>query len=85
MATDNMFVISVLISVLLTSVVCQATTLVSAPAGTFQGVIDKDPQGNTYVAFKGIPYAKPPTGHLRFAKPQPMPTLGECSNIELYL
>ena len=49
----------------------------NAPAGNFQGLVDRDPQGNNYLAFRGIPYAKPPVGELRFAKPQPLDKQGE--------
>ena len=34
--------------------------------GELQGVYEKDSDDNCYVAFKGIPYAKPPVGTLRF-------------------
>lgn len=34
--------------------------------GELQGTIENLFSGNTYVSFKGIPYAKPPIGDLRF-------------------
>ena len=42
--------------------------LVNAPAGQLQGQAD----GDTHV-FKGIPYALPPTGEMRWKPPVPMP------------
>jgi len=42
--------------------------VVHAPAGTVQGTA----QGNLHV-FKGIPFAEPPVGSLRWKPPQPLP------------
>lgn len=35
--------------------------------GRIVGVEDKLPNGNSLFSFKGIPYAQPPIGELRFA------------------
>ncbi|BET03078.1 Esterase [Nesidiocoris tenuis] len=45
--------------------------LVMTNYGLVEGMPDVSRSGNTYYSFKGIPYAKPPTGDLRFADPQP--------------
>lgn len=34
--------------------------------GQLRGIIEKSIYGKSYAAFKGIPYAKPPIGELRF-------------------
>lgn len=39
--------------------------------GTVRGKYDKTWKGNTFSAFTGIPYAKPPVGDLRFKPPVP--------------
>lgn len=44
------------------------STIVSTTSGTFQGAL---PDGNGITSFKGIPYAAPPTGQLRWRPPQP--------------
>jgi para-nitrobenzyl esterase len=43
--------------------------VVQAPAGGLQGVVEKGA-----IVFKGIPYALPPVGPLRWTPPQPVPT-----------
>ncbi|XP_058463056.1 acetylcholinesterase-like [Malaya genurostris] len=40
--------------------------------GTVSGVREKLPNGNDSFAFRGIPYAKPPIGDLRYKAPQPL-------------
>ncbi|XP_068618693.1 uncharacterized protein [Battus philenor] len=39
--------------------------------GKLKGFINKTLTGNTFYTFRGIPYAKPPIGDLRFANPEP--------------
>lgn len=34
--------------------------------GTLRGIVEKNDYGGRYVAFRGVPYAKPPVGELRF-------------------
>uniref|UniRef100_A0A0B7AJG0 Carboxylesterase type B domain-containing protein n=1 Tax=Arion vulgaris TaxID=1028688 RepID=A0A0B7AJG0_9EUPU len=46
---------------------------VATPSGTFRGIIQQSLQSHSYAAFLGIPYALPPVGNLRFAKPEPYP------------
>ncbi|EZA57759.1 Esterase FE4 [Ooceraea biroi] len=40
--------------------------------GGLIGVIDENVYGKKYIAFRGIPYAQPPVGALRFKNPVPM-------------
>lgn len=35
--------------------------------GRLRGVVERSVDGGSYLAFKGVPYAKPPLGRLRFA------------------
>uniref|UniRef100_T1GSD8 Carboxylesterase type B domain-containing protein n=1 Tax=Megaselia scalaris TaxID=36166 RepID=T1GSD8_MEGSC len=45
--------------------------LVKAPIGQMRGVIMESQKGYKIYAFKGIPYAEPPVGPLRFRDPVP--------------
>ena len=47
------------------------TALISTPQGPVQGVTTDDP---TIYNFKGLPFAAPPVGDLRWAAPAPAPT-----------
>ncbi|XP_055537565.1 acetylcholinesterase-like [Wyeomyia smithii] len=46
--------------------------IVQLPQGKVQGVTTKLPNGARYHFFKGIPYAQPPVGKLRFRPPVPL-------------
>lgn len=43
---------------------------VKVAQGIVRGVVDSLPDGNLYLRFSGIPYAKAPIGELRFRPPQ---------------
>uniref|UniRef100_T1GD87 Carboxylic ester hydrolase n=1 Tax=Megaselia scalaris TaxID=36166 RepID=T1GD87_MEGSC len=45
--------------------------IVEAPAGQMKGVTMESQKGHTIYAFRGIPYAEPPLGPLRFKDPVP--------------
>ncbi|XP_032679111.1 esterase E4-like isoform X2 [Odontomachus brunneus] len=42
--------------------------------GRLQGIVEENVHGGYYTAFRGIPYAQPPVGDLRFRDPQPAQT-----------
>lgn len=48
--------------------------LVKVKQGQLRGIIEKNINGKSFLAFRGIPYAKPPVGNLRF----------KVTNIEIY-
>ena len=70
-------IIRVLIACLLVHATSQAALAHEEPrrerATTRQGVLEGEAEGQT-VAFRGIPYASPPVGALRFRPPQPPAT-----------
>ncbi|CAD0249730.1 unnamed protein product [Spodoptera exigua] len=45
--------------------------VVKVNEGLLEGEVVKNEYGGTYYSFKGIPYAQPPLGDLRFKAPQP--------------
>lgn len=45
--------------------------VVTVKQGKLRGVVVKSVLGNSYIAFRGIPFAAPPVGDLRFKHPQP--------------
>lgn len=53
------------------SQVSSAGIIVDSPAGKVQGSILKSKSGLDILSFRGIPYAEPPLGPLRFKEPQP--------------
>ncbi|XP_059158728.1 pyrethroid hydrolase Ces2a-like [Physella acuta] len=58
--------------------VCHALSpdpTVTSPSGKYRGTTLTSPAGLSYNAFLGIPFALPPTGTLRFAKPIPYPPI----------
>lgn len=46
--------------------------IVVTSLGKIKGKLTRSKQGKTVYAFKGIPFAQPPVGQLRFAKPEPI-------------
>jgi acetylcholinesterase len=44
---------------------------VTVKQGKLVGTVSKDIDGNNFYSFKGIPYATPPLGKLRFKAPLP--------------
>lgn len=60
----------VLILIALKEIYCELVT-VSITQGTLVGNVEISSRGQNYYAFRGIPYAKPPIGKLRFKPPEP--------------
>ena len=52
--------------------------------GTVRGTLSTYKTGKQYQAFRGIPYAEPPIGDLRFAKPLPHPGFESVFNASQY-
>lgn len=50
---------------------------VQVPQGSLLGVVDQFRNGEPFYAFKGIPYAVPPVGELRFKDPIPLKKFAE--------
>ena len=49
--------------------------------GKVRGLIKFTPDGSQYAQFLGIPYAEPPIGNLRFARPQSYTNIWNASKI----
>ncbi|XP_059158609.1 cocaine esterase-like [Physella acuta] len=47
-------------------------TVINTPMGQIKGAEVMASNNKTYWSFRGVPYAKPPVGPLRFAKPEPL-------------
>ncbi|XP_012216886.1 esterase E4 [Linepithema humile] len=45
--------------------------IVTVKQGKLQGIFEENVLGSRYIAFKGIPFAAPPVGKLRFKDPEP--------------
>lgn len=52
---------------------CASDPIVDTPMGRFRGSMMQSTAGREFLAFRGIRYAKPPVGQLRFKV-----HLGEC-------
>ncbi|XP_058799381.1 esterase B1-like [Phymastichus coffea] len=50
---------------------CVGEPIADTLTGKVHGSKAQDSEGDEYCSFKGIPYAKPPVGDLRFREPQP--------------
>ncbi|XP_067659463.1 carboxylesterase 1C-like [Haliotis asinina] len=57
---------------------------VNSTWGQIQGVDKVSKDGVPYFGYYGIPYAKPPTGDLRFSKPEPHPGMTDVFNATVY-
>ena len=69
MKTYNNLLISLLL-ILLPSGIDAHALKIDLSVGTLEGKIDKAvPSGKAFASFTSIPYAEPPTGHLRFKEP----------------
>lgn len=60
----------------LTAYTTATAPVVDAPWGRVQGVVIGGDGSRKVHGFLGVPYARPPVGHLRFEKPQPHPGPG---------
>lgn len=54
-----------------------SSPVIKTPSGTFQGTRLTAINGNFYNGFRGIPYAKPPVGDLRFRPPVAVAPVGK--------
>ncbi|XP_019541630.3 carboxylesterase 5A [Aedes albopictus] len=57
------------IAISLTGISAQSGPTITTPSGQIQGTVESCGLFCTYYSFKGIPYAQPPVGNLRFRNP----------------
>ena len=55
--------------------------LVTTTLGKIKGRQTRTKQGKAIFSFKGIPYAEPPIGPLRFASPKPVKPWNKIMNL----
>ncbi|CAL1533847.1 unnamed protein product [Lymnaea stagnalis] len=58
-----------------------ATKVIEARLGSYMGSETTAINNEKYWSFRGIPYAKPPLGQLRFAKPERLPYQGHFNGV----
>ncbi|KMQ97381.1 esterase e4 [Lasius niger] len=58
-------------SLILLALFAMSKVEVRVTEGKLIGIVEKSIHGDHYIAFRGIPYAKPPVGELRFQDPVP--------------
>ena len=51
----------------------ESVPIIKAPFGQLKGALLQTKYGRNIFAYRGIPFAKPPIGDLRFKRPQPLP------------
>ncbi|KAH9514797.1 hypothetical protein Btru_023656 [Bulinus truncatus] len=71
----KLFINLLLIIYLICGVQSDLSVIVQSPFGQIKGIRSTANNNQSYVKFRGIPYALPPVGGLRFAKPVPHPKL----------
>ncbi|KAK7485773.1 hypothetical protein BaRGS_00022954 [Batillaria attramentaria] len=77
MASFRCALLLLLYSIVLKLNLCDcATPYAATKLGIIQGTQKLRPENNTYLAFQGIPYAKPPTAQRRWQLPEPFGYLG---------
>ena len=71
-------IIPLLIVILLNDIQCSEDSVsVRLKSGVINGKIETSFNNKKVNVFKGIPFAEPPIGSLRFRRPQPVKTLAE--------
>ncbi|XP_049937818.1 venom carboxylesterase-6-like isoform X1 [Schistocerca serialis cubense] len=61
-----------LLSLLKAAAASSARPVVHVEQGALRGVTLRSSSGRPFFAFRGVPYARPPVGKLRFQEPEPM-------------
>nr|AVM18971.1 odorant degrading protein 1 [Holotrichia parallela] len=81
----NILIIVVTIYSSFSGTLANENLIVSLSDGLVQGSYRESYDGRKFIAFEGIPYARPPIGNLRFEDPQPVePWLGVLKAVNTY-